>query len=62
MYLAFGIIVIVGIVGYVLVDFFEYRLMIKQNEELKKNMDKHTTRPGALQNDRTYERTTIPKR
>ena len=62
MYLAFGIIVIVGIVGYVLVDFFEYRLMIKQNEELKKNMDKHTTRTGALQNDRTYERTTIPKR
>ncbi|MBP92910.1 MAG: hypothetical protein CMC55_02200 [Flavobacteriaceae bacterium] len=62
MYLALGIIVIVGIVGYVLVDFFEYRLMIKQNEELKKNMDKHTTQTGALQNDRIYERTTIPKR
>ena len=62
MYLAFGIIVIVGIVGYVLVDFFEYRLMIKQNEELKKNMDKHTTRTGALENDRIHERTTIPKK
>ena len=62
MYLALGIIVIVGIVGYVLVDFFEYRLMIKQNEELKKNMDKHTTRTGALENDRIHERTTIPKK
>ena len=48
--------------GLAIVNYLEYKADAKQNEELKKNMNKHTTRTGALQNDRIHERTTIPKR
>jgi lipopolysaccharide export LptBFGC system permease protein LptF len=62
MYLAFGIVVFISIIGLVIISYLEYKADAKQNEELKKNMNKHTTRTGALENDRIHERTTIPKR
>jgi|29_taG_2_1085357.scaffolds.fasta_scaffold24085_2 lipopolysaccharide export LptBFGC system permease protein LptF len=62
MYLAFGIVVFISIIGLVIISYLEYKADAKQNEELKKNMNKHITRTGALENDRIHERTTIPKR
>tara|TARA_R100001530_G_scaffold108579_1_gene76114 strand:- start:3477 stop:3665 length:189 start_codon:yes stop_codon:yes gene_type:complete len=62
MYLAFVIVAAIGFTGLLIISYLEYKADSKQNEELKKNMDKHTTRTGALQNDRIHERTTIPKR
>jgi len=62
MYLAFVIVAAIGFTGLLIISYLEYKADSKQNEELKKNMDKYTTRTGALQNDRTHERTTIPKR
>ncbi len=62
MYLAFGIIVLIAFIGLIIISYLEYKADAKQNEKLKKNMNKHITRTGALHNDRIHERTTIPKR
>tara|TARA_R110002020_G_scaffold123146_8_gene279347 strand:+ start:966 stop:1154 length:189 start_codon:yes stop_codon:yes gene_type:complete len=62
MYLAFGIVISIGFMGLVIVNYLEYKADAKQNEELEKNMNKHITRTGALENDRIHERTTIPRK
>jgi hypothetical protein len=63
MYLAFGVVIAFGIFGLIVIDYLEYKLMRKQNEKLKKNINQYeNTKAGALENDRIHQRTTIPKK
>ncbi len=63
-YLVIGlsVIVIVSIIAFIIVDYFQTKIMEDQNKKLVENIKKFETRTGALHNDRKYERTTIPKR
>tara|TARA_R100000781_G_scaffold9914_1_gene9643 strand:- start:293 stop:508 length:216 start_codon:yes stop_codon:yes gene_type:complete len=56
-FLAFMILITICFIILIIADYFEYKIMKEQSDELRKNINNYVnTRVGALENDRINER------
>ena len=57
LFLAFMILIAIWFIILIIIDYFEYKIMKEQSDELRENINNYVnTRVGALENDRINER------